>query len=100
MNQTKLFYCPLYSAGTADEDCVINCPKGPGSEPEPDCDASKCCPTSAANSNGNLKQHTSKSAQNTPTTSRRPTSFHEGHEVGFFKLRDCHEKNDTSPKTC
>jgi zinc transporter 1 len=68
------------SAGTADEDCVINCPKGPGSIPEPECDAQKCCvPTSAANSNGNLKRQTSKSAQNTPTTSRRPTSFHEGH---------------------
>jgi len=72
------------SAGTADEDCVINCPKPNGSIPEPDCDASKCCPTSAANSNGNLKQHTSKSAQNTPITSRRPTSFHEGHEGNSF----------------
>ena len=70
------------SSGTTDEDCVLNCPKGPGSIPAPACEASKCCvPTSAANSNGNLKRQTSKSAQNTPTTSRRPTSFHEGHEV-------------------
>ena len=69
------------SAGTMDEDCVLNCPKGPGAIPAPVCEASKCCqPASAAASNGNLKRQTSKSAQNTPTTSRRPTSFHE-HEV-------------------
>jgi len=69
------------SAGTMDEDCVLNCPKGPGALPAPACEASKCCqPASAAASNGNLKRQTSKSAQNTPTTSRRPTSFHE-HEV-------------------
>ena len=69
------------SAGTMDEDCVLNCPKGPGLVPAEACEASKCCPpASAAASNGNLKRQTSKSAQNTPTTSRRPTSFHE-HEV-------------------
>jgi len=72
------------SAGTMDEDCVLNCPKGPGSLPAQACEASKCCPpASAAASNGNLKRQTSKSAQNTPTTSRRPTSFHE-HEGNVF----------------
>jgi len=73
------------SAGTMEaEDCVLNCPKGPGSLPAQACEASKCCPpASAAASNGNLKRQTSKSAQNTPTTSRRPTSFHE-HEGNVF----------------
>ena len=59
------------AATTADEDCVLDCPKGPGSNPIPDCEASKCC------SNGDLKKQTSKSLQSTPTNSRRPTSFHE-----------------------
>ena len=57
------------------EDCVLICPKGPGALPAPNCEASKCCkpPTT---SNGNLKR-SSRSAQNTPTTGRRPTSFTE-----------------------
>ena len=63
-----------------DEDCVLNCPPGPGSIPAPACEASKCCPPASTTtaSNGNLKNQTSKSAQNTPTRSRsRPTSFHD-----------------------
>jgi len=64
-----------YQPGDADgEDCVLSCPKGPGSLPAPACEASKCC--TKPTSNGNLKR-SSRSAQNTPTTSRRPTSFAE-----------------------
>jgi len=63
------YYPASDSAGTMDEDCMLNCPKGPGSIPAPACEASKCCPpASAAASNGNLKRQTSKSAQNSPTT--------------------------------
>jgi len=85
------------SAGTMDEDCVLNCPKGPGLIPAPACEASKCCPpASAAASNGNLKRQTSKSAQNTPTTSRRPTSFHEQEVVsvsGHSAASSCSTSN-------
>lgn len=60
-------------AGPEGEDCVLSCPKGPGALPAPACEASKCCKPA----NGNLKRGPSRSAQNTPTTSRRPNSFHE-----------------------
>jgi hypothetical protein len=60
------------------EDCVLSCPKGPGSIPVPACEASKCClPASASNGNGAVQKRSSRSAQNTPVTSRRPQSFHE-----------------------
>lgn len=45
-----------------DDDCALSCPKGPSGLPAQDCDSSKCCPTP-------------KSASNTPSTVRRPTTF-------------------------
>ena len=69
--------------GNGNEDCVLSCPKGPGALPAPDCEALKCCkpPVEATNSNGSSNGHnlkrSSRSAQNTPTTARRPTSFTE-----------------------
>merc|ERR1712223_927986 len=74
-----------------DEDCVLNCQPGPGSKPAPACEASKCCPPASATtaSNGNLKNQTSKSAQNTPTRSRsRPTSFHDQEVVNGDSLEE------------
>ena len=69
--------------GNGNEDCVLSCSK----VVEKDCEALKCCnkdKVEATNSNGssnsssghNLKR-SSRSAQNTPTSARRPTSFTE-----------------------
>jgi hypothetical protein len=59
------------------EDCVLSCPKGPGAQEAPICEASKCCQPAPPNGNLSSKRISSRSAQNTPTTSRRPTSFNE-----------------------
>lgn len=84
--------------GNGNEDCVLSCPKvgGPGALPVPDCEALKCCkpPVEATNSNGsstngngNGLKRSSRSAQNTPTTARRPTSFTEKESSSFRSRR-------------
>ena len=75
-------------------DCMISCPKGPGSLPEPACEASVCCPVP----NGK-RASISRSMQNTPTTSRRPNSFNEQTEVAMSDNEDSvplHDENQSS----
>jgi len=80
--------------GNGNEDCVLSCSK----VVEKDCEALKCCTkdkVEATNSNGssnsssghNLKR-SSRSAQNTPTSARRPTSFTEKESNSFRTRRE------------
>ena len=83
-------YHPNNDSGNG-EDCILSCPKGPGSLPAPNCEASKCC--KPAIPNGNAKR-ASRSAQNTPTSSRRPTSFTENEVENNKSLQSIHNDEE------
>ena len=71
LTEGLIFYLiPLWSS----QDCAIGCPKDPGTQDQPSCQANKCCPPPS-----------SKSTQNTPVTERRTNTEFGNGEVRTYR---------------